>query len=186
MELSGYTTGGFDRGAPRWKDALWMAVSCLFFQTAWPWPSPLRVALLRAFGARVGQGVVIRGKVAISFPWRLTLGDHVWLGEEVLILSLAPVTIESHVCISQRAFLCTGSHDFTAAKFDLVTRPIVIRERSWIAAQAFIAPGVEVGPGSMVAAGSIVLENVPPGVLVRGNPATIVKRFAGSAPEARA
>lgn len=101
-----------------------------------------------------------------------------WLGEEVLILSLAPVVIESHVCISQRAFLCTGSHRFSTPKFDLVTKPITVRARSWIAAQAFIAPGVEIGPGSMVAAGSVVFEAVPAGVMVSGNPAVVTKRWS--------
>jgi putative colanic acid biosynthesis acetyltransferase WcaF len=172
MELKGYTVGDFDRGAPRWKEALWVAVKCVFFETPWPWPSALRVALLRAFGAEIGTGVVIRSKVNISYPWRVRIGDHVWLGEEVAILSLAQVTIESNVCISQRAFLCTGSHAFRSPDFRLLTRPITVRSRSWVAAQAFIAPGVEIGPESMVCAGSVVLENVPPGMVVRGNPAS--------------
>jgi putative colanic acid biosynthesis acetyltransferase WcaF len=175
MQLKGYTTGTFDRGAPRWKEALWTIVKGLFFLTAWPWPSALRVSLLRSFGATVGEGVVIRANVNISFPWRLTVGDHVWLGEEVCILSLAEVTIGSHVCISQRAFLCTGSHRFRSPGFDLKTAPISIGESSWIAAQAFIAAGVAIGPGSVVGAGSVVLESVAAGVLVQGNPAKVVK-----------
>ena len=154
-----------------------MVVKCLFFLNPVPWPSAVRVALLRAFGAKVGQGVVVRSQANITFPWRLSAGDHVWIGEEVLILSLAPVTLESNVCISQRAFLCTGSHDFRAPNFNLVTKPITIRSGSWVAAQVFVAPGVEIGEGSMVAAGSVVLENVPPKSLVRGNPATVVKHF---------
>ena len=177
MQLEGYTTGAFERGAPRWKEALWVVVKCLFFQTPWPWPSALRVALLRAFGARMGKDVTIRSQVNVTFPWRLNVGDHVWFGEEVVVLSLAPVTIESHVCLSQRAFLCTGSHDFRSEMFELIVKPITVRERSWIAAQVFIAPGVEIGVGSMVAAGSVVIEDVPPGSLVRGNPAKVVKRF---------
>ncbi|MGV3533757.1 MAG: WcaF family extracellular polysaccharide biosynthesis acetyltransferase [Chthoniobacteraceae bacterium] len=171
MRLEGYTTGGFDRGAPRWKELLWVLAKVVFFENGLPWPSTLRVALLRAFGATVGRGVVIRSRVNITFPWRLTIGDHVWLGEEVLILSLAPVTLESDVCISQRAFLCTGSHRFDSPGFDLVTKPITIRRGSWIAAQAFIAPGVSIGPDSMVAAGSVVTRDVEPGKVVAGNPA---------------
>jgi len=177
MELKGYSVAHFDRGAPRWKEALWLLVRWLFFMTALPWPSGLRAAWLRVFGASVGARTVVREYVNISFPWRLTLGDDVWLGEEVMILSLAPVTIESSVCISQRAFLCTGSHAFQAPAFDLVTKPITIRRGSWVAAQAFLAAGVEVGADSVVAAGSVVLENVPARSLVRGNPAVVVKRF---------
>lgn len=177
MQLRDYTTGGFDRGRPLWFEALWVMMKCLFFLNPVPWPSALRVALLRAFGAKVGQGVVVRSQVNVTFPWRLSVGDHVWIGEEVLILSLAQVVLESNVCLSQRAFLCTGSHDFRAPKFDLITKPITVRGGSWVAAQAFIAPGVEIGEGSMVAAGSVVLENVPAKTLVRGNPAVVVKQF---------
>lgn len=177
MELRAYDISGFERGRPRWCEALWVAVKCVFFLNPLPWPSVLRVALLRAFGARVGERVVVRARVNITFPWKLAVGDDVWIGEEVLILSLAPVVLESNVCLSQRAFLCTGSHDFRSRTFDLVTQPITIRAGSWIAAQAFLAPGVEVGAGSMVAAGSVVLENVPPGSLARGNPAAVVKHF---------
>ncbi len=177
MQLEGYTTGDFQRGAPAWKEALWWVARWIFFLNPLPWPSALRVGLLRAFGAKIGRGVVVRAQVNITFPWRLEVGDHVWFGEEVLVLSLAPVRIESHVCLSQRAFLCTGSHRFETPMFELVTKPITIHERSWIAAQAFIAPGVEVGPGSMVGAGAVVLETVPPRVRVAGNPAVVVKEF---------
>src|SRR4051812_40896434 len=127
MRLREYTTGGFDRGRSAWFEALWLVAKVLFFLNPIPWPSVLRVALLRLFGAKVGQGVVVRSQVNVTFPWRLSIADDVWIGEEVLILSLAPVTIESDVCISQRAFLCTGSHKFRGPNFDLVTRPITIR-----------------------------------------------------------
>jgi putative colanic acid biosynthesis acetyltransferase WcaF len=95
----------------------------------------------------------------------------------VLILSLAQVTVESDVCISQRAFLCTGSHAFDSPGFDLIVQPITIRRGSWIAAQAFIGPNVEIGPDSLVSASSVVVRTVPPGVLVRGNPAAVVKEW---------
>jgi len=177
IELSGYTTGGFERGASRLKEGAWWFVRAVFFQSALPWPSGVRVGLLRMFGAKIGEGVVIRTGVNITFPWRLTVGNHVWLGEEVLILSLAPVVIESNCCISQRAFLCTGTHDFTSPAFTLKTAPITIREGCWVAAAAFIAPGVSVGPESMVAAGSVVTADVPAKVIVRGNPAAVVKEL---------
>ena len=175
MDLSRYDNSDFSRGAPAWKEALWVFARGMFFQTFLPWPSALRVALLRAFGARVGRAVVVRANVNVSFPWRLSVGDHVWIGEDVGILSLADVTIESNVCISQRAYLCTGSHDYLREDFKLVTRSITLRAGSWVAAAAFIAPGVEVGAGAVVAAGSVVTRNVTPATLVRGNPAEVVK-----------
>lgn len=170
-DLSAFSAAGFDRGASRLKEGLWFLFRWAFFDTSFPWPSALRCFLLRLFGAKVGRGVVVRAKVNVTFPWRTTIGDHVWLGEEVLILSLAPVTLENSVCLSQRAFLCTGSHDHRRPSFDLITKPITIRAGAWVAAQAFVALGVEIGAGAVVGAGSVVVENVPPGVIVRGNPA---------------
>jgi len=134
-----------------------------------------RVFLLRQFGARIGAGVVIRENGNISFPWRLAIGDHVWIGEDVGILSLAQVTIGSNVCISQRAYLCTGSHDFRREDFKLKVAPITVGDGSWIAAASFIAPGVEIGPGAVVSAGSVVFNNVRAGAFVRGNPAVEVE-----------
>ncbi len=177
MDLSRYDNSDFSRGAPAWKEALWLLARGRFFQSFLPWPSALRVAILRAFGARVGRGVVVRGGVNVSFPWRLTVGDHVWIGEDVGILSLAEVVIENNVCISQRAYLCTGSHDYRREDFKLVVRPIIVRTGSWIAAAAFIAPGVEIGAGAVVAAGSVVNRNVPANALVRGNPAEVAREL---------
>ena len=181
MDLSVYDNSDFDRGASFWKEGVWYLVRWIFFQTSFPWPSRLRVALLRLFGAKVGQGVVIRANVNISFPWRLRIGDHVWIGEDVGILSLAPVTIESNVCISQRAYLCTGSHDFRREGFKLKVDPITVRTGSWVAAAAFLGPGVEVGAGALVSAGSIVFETVPPNTLVHGNPASVVRKISEAA-----
>jgi putative colanic acid biosynthesis acetyltransferase WcaF len=177
MNLSWYDNSDFDRGAPRWKEALWIGVRCVFFQNPLPWPSRLRRALLRVFGAHVGRGVTIKAGVNVSFPWRLRVGDHVWIGEEVNILSLAIVLIESNVCVSQQVFLCTGSHDYRRDNFPLIVRPITIRTGSWIAARSFVGPGVEVGAGSVVGAASAVLASVPEFCLVRGNPAQTVRRL---------
>lgn len=188
MNLAVYDNSDFDRGASRWKEAAWTLVRALFFQNPIPWPSGLRGFFLRAFGARIGRGVVIRSHVNISFPWRLRIGDHVWIGEDVGILSLAPVTIESNVCISQRAYLCTGSHDFRREDFKLKVGPITVREGSWIAAASFIGPGVEIGRGAVVSAGSVVFQNVPDNTLVQGNPAVhskIERDSASGGPEMR-
>ena len=177
MDLSIYDNSDFDRGVSRLKEAAWVIVRWIFFQTSFPWPSQLRVALLRLFGATIGRGVVIRANVNISFPWRLTIGDHVWIGEDVGLLTLAPVTIESNVCISQRTYLCTGSHDFRREDFKLQVAPITVREGSWIAAASFIAPGIEIGSGAIVSAGSVVFASVAPKTFVRGNPATVISEI---------
>lgn len=175
MDLSRYDNRAFDRGAPWWKEALWRLCQGLFFQPLWHVPSAIRVGLLRAFGARIGRGCVIRAGVNISFPWRLELGDHVWLGEEVMILSLGRVVVGSHVCISQRAFLCTGSHNYRSPTFDLVVRPVEVGDRCWVGAGVFVGPGVSLPPGTVLGAGAVVVRSPEgPGVYV-GNPARRVE-----------
>jgi putative colanic acid biosynthesis acetyltransferase WcaF len=152
LDLSKFNNASFERGAPAWKEALWWLCRSLFFAPWFPVPSAIKVAVLRCFGTKVGVGVVIRSRVNITFPWKLEIGDQVWIGDEVLILSLAPVKIGSNVCISQRAFLCTGSHDFRSEGFDLITKPIEVGDGCWVAACAFIGPGAEVPAGTMVKA----------------------------------
>src|SRR5437763_15439424 len=174
VNLGKYDYSDFDRGVARWKRGLWVVVRCVFFQNPCPWGSAFRSALLRAFGAKIGKGGCFGSNVNISFPWRLVVGDHVWMGDDVGILSLAQVTIESNVCVARRSLLCTGSHDMRREDFKLKVAPILIRTGSWIAIGSLILPGVTIGEGAVVSAGSVVLKNVPPNCLVRGNPATVV------------
>jgi putative colanic acid biosynthesis acetyltransferase WcaF len=171
MDLRKFSSRGFDRGRPAWFEALWIVVRLTFFETPFPFPSLLKANLLRWFGAKVGQHVVIRPRVYVTFPWRVEIGDFVWLGEGVWILSLDQVKIDSNVCISQQAYLCTGSHDYRSESFNLVTRPINVLSGSWVAARAFVGPGVTIGPNAVVAAGAVVTRDVVAGTLVRGNPA---------------
>jgi putative colanic acid biosynthesis acetyltransferase WcaF len=171
VDLSRYQNPEFSRGVPFWKEVLWWFARTIFFEPWFPQPSRLRCAVLRAFGAKIGRGVVIRSQVNINFPWRLEIGDHVWIGEEVMILSLDRVRIGSHVCISQRAFLCTGSHQFKKETFDLVTKPIVVEDGCWIAAGAFIGPGVTLRRNTVCAAGAVVMRGAGPNVVLAGNPA---------------
>jgi putative colanic acid biosynthesis acetyltransferase WcaF len=171
LDFSKFNNSGFSRGAPAWKEALWWLCRSVLFAPWFPIPSPFKVAFLRFFGAKIGRGVVIRSRVNITFPWKLEIGDQVWIGDEVMILSLDQVKIGSNVCISQRAFLCTGSHDFRKESFDLVTGPIEIGDGCWIGAQAFVGPGVRFGESSRCLAGAVVVKDVEAGVTVSGVPA---------------
>ena len=187
-DLSCYTLGAFDRGASALKEAVWLVMSLVLFRLC-PLGLPgIKCAVLRRFGAKVGRGVVIKPDVKITFPWKLTLGDHVWLGEDCWLLNLAPIVIESHVCISQRAFLCTGSHDYTSPRFDLITQPITVEAGAWVGAAAWVGPGVTVGSHAVLAAGSVATKDLEPFGIYQGNPAVLVKRrvlspSAADAPE---
>ena len=151
---------GLDRGRPIHIEAAWYLTKMLFFLTAIPWPSRFKAALLRRFGATVGTGVLIRQRVNIHLPWKLEIGDHCWIGEEAWILNFEPVTIGSHCTISQRAFLCTGNHDYRSVDMRYRNAPISIGDGAWIGAQAFVGPGVEIGSEAVIQAGSVVAQSV--------------------------
>lgn len=166
---------GLVRGRTKVIEVLWYLIKMLFFLSAFPWPSSLKAKILRLFGAKVGKGVVLKPRINIHFPWKLDLGDHVWLGEEVMILNFEPVVIDAHVCISQRSFLCAGNHDYRTPSFDYRNAPIRVGKGAWIAAQCFVGPGVIVGDECVVMAGSIVTESLKPGMICRGNPCVSIK-----------
>jgi acetyltransferase-like isoleucine patch superfamily enzyme len=108
------------RGRPKWFEAFWHIIKCLFFLSPLPWPSAFKCCLLRLFGAEVGSGVVIKPRVNIHFPWKLSIGDYSWIGEEVFILNFEQCTIGAHCCISQRAFLCESNFDSLQQELKLV------------------------------------------------------------------
>jgi putative colanic acid biosynthesis acetyltransferase WcaF len=150
MRLADFNNDDFDRGRPRWVEACWRVVEGLLFNS-WLPGSAWRVWLLRRFGAVVGAGVVVKPHVRVKFPWKLRIGDHSWIGESVWIDNLAEVSIGSNCCISQGAYLCTGSHRWDSEMFDLEVKPIVIGNHCWIGAMTRIAPGVKLKDGVVLA-----------------------------------
>ncbi|MBD2493051.1 WcaF family extracellular polysaccharide biosynthesis acetyltransferase [Nostoc sp. FACHB-280] len=176
MRLDNYTLGTYTPGAPLWKQVLWYFLGSALVQNRWLTASGLKVWLLRCFGAQIGEHVRIKPGVRVKFPWRLVVGDHVWIGEDAWIDNLANVTIESHVCISQGVYLCTGNHDWSHPDFKLMTAPIHIQESSWIAAKSVIGPGVTVGKGAVLTLGGVTGRSLEAMTIYAGNPAQPIKQ----------
>jgi putative colanic acid biosynthesis acetyltransferase WcaF len=176
VDLSRYTPGRFDRGAGVFNEGLWLVVSLFLFQLCPFSFSALKRLVLRAFGAKIGRNVTIKPRVKITFPWKLKVGDHVWFGEECWLLNLECIEIGSHVCISQRAFLCTGSHDFKSVAFNLITRSIKLENGVWIGAGSWVGPGVTAASHAVLTANSVATKNLEAYGIYRGNPAALVKR----------
>jgi len=175
VDLSRFSNPQFDRGASLFKETLWLLVSGLFFTTSIPWPSAIHIFWLRCFGAKIGCDVVVKPHVKITFPWKLSVGDHVWLGEECWLLNLEQIIIGDHVCISQRTFLCTGNHDYKSTTFDLIVKPINVEAGAWIGASSLVGPGVTVGSHAVLTAGSVATDNLQAFGIYRGNPAVFIK-----------
>ena len=131
--------------------------------------------LLRAFGAKIGQGVIIRPSVRVTYPWKLTIGDFAWIGDNVELYTLGEITIGNNAVVSQRSYLCTGSHDYTKSAFDIYALPVVIEDEAWVATDVYVAPGVTVGRGSVIGARSSVFSDMPAGMICVGSPAKPVK-----------
>ncbi len=145
-----------------------------------PWPRSLGSAwkrfLLRLFGAKLASTAVVYSSARVFQPWNLEMGEHSCLAEEVDCYNVAPVRIGAHTTVSQRAFLCTASHDISAPNLPLVSAPIVIEDQAWIGAEAFIRMGVTVRQGAVVGARGAVFRDVEAWTVVGGNPAKFLKR----------
>ena len=130
------------------------------FENTW-FPRRLRPLFLRAFGAKVGKSVLIRNSVRVHRPWLLSIGNNVWIGEGVWLITAHEIKIEDHVCISQRAILSSGSHDFRSKSLELNSKPILIKSGSWVCLDAKVLAGVTIGECSLVSAGEIARKSVP-------------------------
>lgn len=131
--------------------------------------------LLRLFGAKIGKGVNILPSCKVWQPWNLTMGDHSCLSEDVVCYSVDRITIGDQAVVSQGAYLCCASHDIASPIMELTHRPIVVGPQAWIAARAFVGPGVTVGEGAVVGACAVVMKDVAPWTVVAGNPAKKIR-----------
>ena len=166
------------RAAPGLPDvarrALWMLVWATLFRLS---PPPLhgwRRGLLILCGAEVGRGAHVYPSARIRAPWKLKLGPYSCLAPGVECYNVDRIELEEAAIVSQRAFLCAASHDYQRRDFALVAAPIVVGRHAWVAAEAFVGPGVRIGEGAVVAARAVATRDVAPWSCVAGNPARIV------------
>lgn len=153
------------------KRIVWYLVNIFFFKTILPFPSRIKVYILRFFGAKVGKNVVIKPDVNIKYPWFLSVGNNVWIGENVWIDNLTYVTIKNDVVLSQGCYLLTGGHDYKKETFDLKIDPIILENGVWIGAKAIVSPGVKCQTHSVLTLGSVAVRELLAYGIYQGNPA---------------
>lgn len=154
---------------------VWAIAYRLLFR---PSPRPLhrwRAFMLRCFGAKLGHSCHVYPSVQIWAPWNLELADQVGIADGVICYSMAPIVIGAQVVVSQGVHLCTGSHDYEDANFQLYARPIHIEPNVWLCAECFVGPGVTVGTGAVIGARAVVTKNMPPWNVCGGNPCKPIK-----------
>lgn len=175
QDLSHFRLPPHFRGRSAFIVQLWWLVQGLLFACSPQFMYAWRRFLLRLFGANIGKKVLVRPSARVTYPWKLTVGDYSWIGDEVVLYTLGEIEIGSHVVISQRSYLCTGSHEPTQLAFDIFARPIVIEDQVWLATDVFVAPGVRIGRGTVLGARSSVFSDLPVGKICYGNPAIVVR-----------
>ena len=155
--------------------AIWGLVQSTLFRLS---PRPAhswRAFLLKLFGAKISGNPHIYAKVQIWAPWNLEVDDLAGIADDVTLYSQGKIRIGQKVVISQGSYLCAGSHDFMKPGFPLTTAPITVKNNAWIAAQAFIHPGVTIGEGTVVGARSVVVKDMPDWMVCSGNPCKPIK-----------
>jgi putative colanic acid biosynthesis acetyltransferase WcaF len=175
VRLAEFRNDWYDPGRSLAIRVLWLALNRGFLATSLPWPSRIKATLLRAFGARVGSGVVIKPRVNVKYPWNLVIGDDVWVGEGVWIDSLAQVTVRSDACLSQGVMIETGNHDWSKPAFDLIVKEVVVEEGAWAAVKSLLLPGSRLATHAILGAGSVLSGTTEPYGVYVGVPAVKVK-----------
>jgi putative colanic acid biosynthesis acetyltransferase WcaF len=163
------------RGRSALMVQLWWLVQATLFRGSPQVLYGFRRWLLRRFGAQIGEGVIIRPSATLTYPWRVKIGDHSWIGDNVVLYSFAEIVIGKDVVISQKSYLCAGTHDYRSQDFAIQALPIVIEDEAWVAADVFVAPGVTVGKGTVVGSRSSVFTNLPRMMVCVGCPARPVR-----------
>lgn len=175
IRLDKYNQTGYSRGKSGLVVLIWWLIQGTIFRFSLHPMYKWRHFLLRIFGAKIGKGVQVRASAKFTYPWKVEIGDYSWIGDNVELYSLDQINIGKHCVISQKSYLCTGSHDMQDPHFGLITKPIHIHDGAWIASDVFVYPGVTIGEMAVVAARSTVVKSVPSNEVHAGSPAKFMK-----------
>lgn len=135
-----------------------------------------RSFLLRCWGAKIGKGSVVHASAQIWAPWNLEAGILTCIGPHANIYNPGKIILGNKVVISQYSYLCTATHDYESEANTLCWKTIEVGNYAWVAADAFVGPGVIVGEGAVLGARAVVFKDVEPWTVVGGNPAKFIKK----------
>lgn len=174
-DLESYNNYPYYPGGSTLKRILWHYVNAFVFKSSLFPVYGFKVWVLRLFGAKIGNQVELKPGVNIKYPWHLNIRNEVWIGENVWIDCLVPVTIGNNVCLSQGAVILTGSHNYKKTSFDLITGSVVLEDGVWIGAGAIVNQGLTIGTHAVLASGSVATKNLEPYSIYQGNPAVKIR-----------
>jgi putative colanic acid biosynthesis acetyltransferase WcaF len=176
QKLDEYKTPEGFRGKSAITVQIWWIVQASLFklspQVMYGW----RRFLLRCFGAEIGKGVIIRPSAQITYPWKVKIGDYSWIGDDVVLYSLGDIIIGNNTVISQKSYICTGTHDYTKADFPILGKKIIIGDECWLATDVFVSPGVTINNGAVIGARSTVIKDLESNSVYVGSPVRFIKK----------
>jgi putative colanic acid biosynthesis acetyltransferase WcaF len=176
QNLKLYKTPKNFRGRSSFVVQVWWFVQATLFSLSPQFMYGWRRFLLRMFGAKIGRKVILRPSVTVTYPWKLSIGDFSWVGDDVVLYTLGNINIGKNTVVSQKSYLCTGLHDCSKANFPIYSKEILIEDQCWVATDVYIAPGITIGKGAIVGARSSVFHNLEPGNIYVGSPAKFLKK----------
>ena len=174
-KLDTYNNSHYKPGNPI-KRILWYFANIIFLKNYLNPFSSIKIVILKIFGSKIGRNVIIKPGVNIKYPWKLIIGNNVWIGEKVWLDNLGLITINDNVCISQEAMLICGNHNYKKSSFDLIVKNIIVKEGVWIGAKAIVCAGVICNSHSVLTIGSVATKNMNEYTIYSGNPASEVKK----------
>ena len=130
----------------------------------------------KMFWAEIGKGVIIRPSAQITYPWKVKIGDFSWIGDDVVLYSLGDIIIGNNTVISQKSYICTGTHDYTKADFPILEKKIIIGDECWLATDVFVSPGVTINNGAVIGARSTVIKDLESNSVYVGSPVRFIKK----------
>ena len=163
------------RGRNAFVVQLWWLVQSILFSNSPQFMYGFRRFLLRLFGAKIGKDVIIRPTVRITYPWKVSIGDYSWIGDDVVLYSLGEIEIGNNVVVSQKSYICAASHDYLKSNFPIFAQKVTIKDECWLATDVFVAPGITIHRGTVVGSRSSVYKDLPENKVCMGNPAKIIR-----------
>lgn len=182
QRLDQFSVAPGSRGRSALYVQLWWVVQATLFRGSPQIAYGFRRWLLRCFGAKVGTKVLIRATATVTYPWKVTIGDYSWIGDDAVIYSIGQIVIGDHAVVSQRSYLCAADHDAAQPEFPLRERAVRVEEGAWVATDVFVGPGVTIGREAVIGARSSVFRNMPPAMVCHGNPCRPVRPRKAGAP----
>jgi putative colanic acid biosynthesis acetyltransferase WcaF len=176
VDFSKFNNDWYDPGKNSMIRIIWYFVNMAIFKSYLFPLYGVKASILRLFGAKIGRNFVIKPNVNIKYPWKLSIGNNVWIGEEVWIDNLDQIYIEDNVCVSQGAMLLTGNHNYKNSTFDLIINKIILKEGVWIGARSVVCPGVICNSHAILSVGSVANNELEAYTIYQGVPAVAVRK----------